>query len=97
MSALRAKGYIPRQAYMEEQEKLVAQIKAQIKALEAEYAEATKREGGVMKPACEYSDGLARFLETAEVNGLTITFKFANGAAVQKRMNTFRRHIKEGK
>jgi DNA invertase Pin-like site-specific DNA recombinase len=93
LSALRAKGYIPRQAYQEEQAKLVAQIKE----LEAEYAELTKRGDGVMKPETEYSDTLTRFLEQATLNGLEITFKFTNGAVIKRAMNSFRRKPKEGK
>ncbi|MCL2630782.1 MAG: hypothetical protein FWD49_04590 [Firmicutes bacterium] len=93
LSALRAKGYIPRQAYVEEQEKLVAQIKE----LEAEYAELTKRGDGVMKPETEYSDSLTRFLEEAKLNGLEVTFKFTNGAVIRRVMNSFRRKPREGK
>ena len=88
LSALRAKGYISRDAYLEEQASLVAQIKA----TEDEYAETTKHEGGGMfKPVQRFSDGLVRQLEQAVMNDLKITFKFRNGVEIHRFFNSFRR------
>jgi DNA invertase Pin-like site-specific DNA recombinase len=88
LSALRAKGYVSREAYLSEQAKLVREIKA----LEAEYAEAAKCDGGgIMKPAKEYSDGLVKHLETAKMDDLEITFTFRNGAVMRRFFNTYRR------
>jgi DNA invertase Pin-like site-specific DNA recombinase len=90
LAALRAKGYISREAYNAEQTALVAQIEA----TEAEYAEMTRREGGgVMKPTEAYEDGLVRALTQAEMNDLQITFRFKNGAVIRRFFNSYHRRI----
>jgi DNA invertase Pin-like site-specific DNA recombinase len=89
LSALRAKGYIGRDAYRDEQAKLAAQIKA----LETEYAETVKRDGGgkSLKPANEYSDALVGFLKTSKITDLEIVFEFTNGAAIRRFFTSRRR------
>lgn len=90
LTVFRAKGYIPRQAYHEEQEKLVAQIKE----LEQEYTETTKREGwSDMKSADEYSDDLIKFLKEVKAEVLTLTFEFINGATVSRELSHYRRKV----
>jgi site-specific DNA recombinase len=83
--ALRAKKYLNKEAYEEQHEELLKQLKE----YEAEYAMESRRlgDGKTHKTAYYYSDRLVRSLELAEIDGYTITFKFKNGAVISRIFN----------
>ena len=83
--ALRAKKYLNKEAYEEQHEELLQQLKE----YETEYATESRRlgDGKAHKAAYCYSDRLVRSLEVAEIDGYTITFKFKNGAVINRIFN----------
>jgi DNA invertase Pin-like site-specific DNA recombinase len=83
--ALRARKYLTKEAYDEQHEELLKQLKE----YESEYAMESRRLGDSAghKAAFCYTDRLVRSLELAEIDGYKITFKFKNGAVISRIFN----------
>lgn len=83
--SLRAKKYLNKEAYEEQHEELLKQLKE----YEMEYATESRRlgDGKGHKAAYCYSDRLVQSLEVAEIDGYKITFKFKNGAVISRIFN----------
>jgi len=83
--ALRARKYLTKEAYDEQHEELLKQLKE----YESEYAMESRRLGDSAghKAAFCYTDRLVRSLELAEIDGYTITFMFKNGAVISRIFN----------
>ncbi len=83
--ALRARKYLTKEAYGEQHEELLKQLKE----YETEYAMESRRLGDSRghKAAFCYTDRLVRSLEVAEIDGYKITFKFKNGAVISRIFN----------
>jgi hypothetical protein len=81
--ALKVKGYIKREDYEERYGELLIQIRN----TEDEFTRQSRFSGKIQERAEQYSDRLAAALETAEINGFTVMFKFKNGAEIQRTFN----------
>ncbi len=83
--SLRARKYLTKEAYDEQHNELLKQLKE----YELEYAKESRRLGDSAghKAAFCYTDRLVRSLEVAEIDGYKITFKFKNGAVISRIFN----------
>lgn len=77
--ALKARGYMPQEDYEQQH----AELLQQIRETEEEFAKQSQRQA-ILEQSDEYSDRMAAALDTADIYGYMILFKFKNGAEVSR-------------
>ena len=87
LTGLKAKGYISKIDFDLEHNKLLNMIKD----TEKEYEQKTRYINDKMIPAKEYNDKLVRYIESIQIKGMEITFRFKNGAAICRVFNNNRK------